>query len=121
MNQNTRTLHRGLDRQSAEAEARDRGSVEIRHLSQPEARDGAKANDDHNEVYRPRTWRSDNSITGQQSKVLLMKLSERVLARGSRYLSGFLGKTSVVAFEAEEPDKFGNKMWRVFVSPQRQK
>jgi hypothetical protein len=36
-------------------------------------------------------------------------------------MAGWLGKASVVAFEAEEPDKFGNKMWRVFVSPQRQR
>ncbi len=40
-----------------------------------------------------------------QGRVLLMQLSERTSARGNRYLSGWLGKASVVAFQAEEPDK----------------
>src|SRR4051794_18996669 len=31
-------------------------------------------------------------------------------------MSGWLGKASVVAFQAEEPDKFGNAVWDVFVS-----
>jgi hypothetical protein len=49
-------------------------------------------------------------------RVLLMQLSERTSAKGSRYLSGWLGKASVVAFQAEAPDKFGNTVWDVFVS-----
>src|SRR4051812_22773956 len=49
-------------------------------------------------------------------RVLLMQLSERTSAKGNRYLSGWLGKASVVAFQAEEPDKFGNPVWSVFVS-----
>jgi hypothetical protein len=38
-------------------------------------------------------------------RVLLMQLSQRTSAKGNAYLSGWLGKASVVAFQAEEPDK----------------
>ena len=31
-------------------------------------------------------------------------------------MSGWLGRASVVAFEAEEPDRYGNKCWNVYVS-----
>ena len=48
-------------------------------------------------------------------RVLLMQLSERTSAKGNAYLSGWLGKASVVAFQAEEPDKWGNPVWDVFV------
>ena len=37
-------------------------------------------------------------------------------ANGNRYLSGWLGKASIVAFLDEQPDKFGNPCWSVFVS-----
>jgi hypothetical protein len=50
------------------------------------------------------------------ARVLLMQLSERTSAKGNRYLSGFLGRASVVAFLDEEPDKRGNPCWSVFVS-----
>src|ERR687886_456034 len=50
------------------------------------------------------------------NRVLLMQLSERTSAKGNRYLAGWLGKASVVAFQAEAPDKFGNPVWEVFVS-----
>jgi hypothetical protein len=46
-------------------------------------------------------------------KVLLMELRERTSAKGNRYLAGWLGKASVVAFldrDATEPT------WQVFVS-----
>jgi hypothetical protein len=46
-------------------------------------------------------------------KVLLLELRERTSAKGTRYLSGWLGKAGVVAFldrEAAEPT------WQVFVS-----
>jgi len=46
-------------------------------------------------------------------KVLLLELKERTSASGNRYLSGWLGKASVVAFldkDAAEPT------WQVFVS-----
>src|SRR3954447_11232734 len=49
-------------------------------------------------------------------RVLLLQLSERTSAKGNRYFAGWLGKASVVAFQAEEPDKFGNPVWDVFVS-----
>src|SRR5690348_17334198 len=50
------------------------------------------------------------------NRVLLMQLSERTSGRGNRYLAGWLGKASVVAFQADEPDKFGNPVWEVFVA-----
>src|SRR5690348_5379754 len=49
-------------------------------------------------------------------RVLLLQLSERTSAKGRPYLGGWLGKASVVAFQAEEPDKFGNPVWDVFVA-----
>ena len=51
-------------------------------------------------------------------KVLLLELRERTSAAGNRYLSGWLGKASVVAFldrEAAEPT------WRVYVSTPQQR
>ena len=48
-------------------------------------------------------------------RVLLLTLSERTSGKGNRYLSGWLGKASVVAF-AGEPDKHGNPTWDLFVS-----
>src|SRR3954466_2755006 len=49
-------------------------------------------------------------------KVLLLQLSERTSAKGNPYLSGWLGKASVVGFRGEEPDKFGNPTWNLFIS-----
>ncbi len=48
--------------------------------------------------------------------MLLVTLSQRTSAKGNSYLSGYLGKTSVVGFPGE-PDKFGNETWDLFVSP----
>src|SRR3954447_17306122 len=48
-------------------------------------------------------------------RVLLLTLSERTSAKGNAYLSGWLGKASVVAFRGE-PDKHGNPTWDLFVS-----
>ena len=53
-------------------------------------------------------------------RVLLLTLSERTSGRGNRYLSGWLGKASVVAFPGE-PDKFGNETWNVYVSEPEQR
>src|SRR4051812_36625347 len=53
-------------------------------------------------------------VTGPRA--LLMQLSQRTSAKGNAYLAGWLGKASVVAFLAEEPDKWGNPVWDVFVS-----
>jgi hypothetical protein len=56
-------------------------------------------------------------VTAPNARVLLLTLSERTSARtGRRYMSGWLGKASVVAFEAGEPDRYGNAQWEVFVS-----
>ena len=49
------------------------------------------------------------------NRVLLMSLSVRTSAKGRSYLSGWLGRASVVAF-AGEPDKFGNPTWDVFLA-----
>ncbi len=51
-----------------------------------------------------------------EPKVLLMTLSQRTSGKGNAYLSGWLGKASVVAFPGEA-DKFGNATWDLFVSP----
>jgi hypothetical protein len=51
-----------------------------------------------------------------EPKVLLMQLSERTTARGTRYLSGFLGRARLVAFLDQEPDKFGNPQWSVYAA-----
>src|SRR5690349_22853924 len=48
-------------------------------------------------------------------RVLLMQLSQRTSAKGNAYLSGWLGKASVVAFRGED-DRHGNPTWDVFVS-----
>jgi hypothetical protein len=52
-------------------------------------------------------------VTGSK-RVLLTTLSVRTSAKGRAYLSGWLGKASVVAF-AGEPDKHGNPTWDVFL------
>jgi hypothetical protein len=49
-------------------------------------------------------------------RVLLMRLSIRASAKGTEYLSGFLGCARVVAFKAKEPDKYGNEQWEVYVA-----
>jgi hypothetical protein len=51
----------------------------------------------------------------KKPRVLLAQLSVRTSAKGNRYLSGWLGKASVVGFEGE-PDRHGNKVWDIFVS-----
>jgi hypothetical protein len=47
-------------------------------------------------------------------RVLLTTLSVRTSAKGNTYLSGWLGKASVVAFQGE-PDKYGNETWDLFL------
>jgi hypothetical protein len=47
--------------------------------------------------------------------VLLLQLSERTSARGNRYMRGWLGKATVVAFQGEK-DEAGNQSWDVYVS-----
>jgi hypothetical protein len=51
-------------------------------------------------------------------KVLLIELRERTSASGNVYLSGWLGKASVVGFLDRESEE---KVWRIFVSTPQQK
>ena len=53
-------------------------------------------------------------MSAHQQRVHLLTLSERMSAKGNRYLAGWLGKASVVAF-AGDPDKHGNPTWDLFV------
>jgi hypothetical protein len=48
-------------------------------------------------------------------RVLLLRLSERMSARGNRYMRGWLGKAAVVAFQGEA-DTAGNQTWNLYVS-----
>jgi hypothetical protein len=48
-------------------------------------------------------------------RILLLTLSERTSGKGNRYMSGWLGKASVVAFRGED-DRHGNPTWDLFVS-----
>ena len=48
-------------------------------------------------------------------RVLLASLSVRTSSKGKSYLSGYLGKASVIAFPGE-PDRFGDPTWDLFVS-----
>ncbi len=48
-------------------------------------------------------------------RVLLTRLSVRTSAKGREYLSGWLGKASVVGFKGE-PDKYGNEAWDLYLS-----
>lgn len=51
-------------------------------------------------------------------KVLLLELKERTSAKGNRYLSGWLGKASVVAFMDDKADE---PTWKVYVSEPKPK
>jgi hypothetical protein len=93
-----RDTHRQLDRDFADAEARDGGS-------------DVAASD----IARPRRWRTNAVSGGPQPKVLLLQLSERTPARGNRDMRGWLGKAAVVAFQGEK-DEAGNQSWDVYVS-----
>jgi hypothetical protein len=50
------------------------------------------------------------------ARVLLLTLSERTSAKGTRYLSGWCGKARLVGFLSDEPDKFGNPQWLVYAA-----
>ncbi|QOV92939.1 hypothetical protein [Novosphingobium sp. ES2-1] len=53
----------------------------------------------------------------KDGKVHLFDLRERTSANGNRYLSGWLGKASVVAFLDREAD---DPTWQVYVSQPKQ-
>jgi hypothetical protein len=95
----SRDLHRRLDREHAEAQARDGPDVQ------------------GPDIARPQQWRQDAGVSGGQreAKLLLCELVERTSARGTRYLSGWLGKARLVAF-AGEPDEEGHRTWSVYAS-----
>jgi hypothetical protein len=59
--------------------------------------------------------RAPGEVEMNANRVLLMQLSERTSAKGNAYLSGWLGKASVVAFRGE-PDKHGRETWDLFVA-----
>ena len=64
--------------------------------------------------------RYPNKVTGSASKkrVLLLELHERTSQRGTRYLSGWLGKASVIAF-AEETNERGETLWQLYCEEPR--
>jgi hypothetical protein len=94
-----RDQHRQLDTAYAEAHARD-GVAD----GQPE-------------LVRPTRWKTDTS--GQQPKVLVLKLRQRVSAKGTTYLTGWMGSAKLVGFKDAERDEYGNEVWSVYaVTPQ---
>jgi hypothetical protein len=135
MGPRARDTHRTLDRQHAEAEARDRGSAGIRHLSQPKARDGKafdnikgfEARDGETapteswaqlsqpDITRPRKWTRDIVSAPQELKVLLLELVQRKSAKGTMYLAGWCQKARVVGFLAPEPNEHGEPVWRIYL------
>jgi hypothetical protein len=89
-----RDQHRRMDTAAAEAMARDGGS------------DGAP------DIARPRRWKTDTS--GQQPKVLVLKLRQRTSAKGNTYLDGWMGRAKLIGFKDAEPDQYGNETWSVY-------
>jgi hypothetical protein len=63
----------------------------------------------------PSRLRNQDLRSMSRPRVLLAKLSVRTSSKGREYLSGWLGKASVVGFQGD-PDKFGNPVWDVYVS-----
>jgi hypothetical protein len=76
------------------------------------ARDG---DPDSGGALLPSRFRSKDLRSMSRPRVLLATLSLRTSAKGREYLSGWLGKASVVGFRGE-PDKFGNDTYNLYVS-----
>jgi hypothetical protein len=95
-------VHRRMDAAQAEALAHD-GRELVEHAAP---------------LLPPGRRRADMSTLKRQegSKVLLLRLSERVSKNGRKYYSRWLGLSKVVVFEATEADKYGNPQLEVFVS-----
>jgi hypothetical protein len=129
--------HRALDVAQAEALARDRERVDEAADRQRLAADRdadlayraalAASGDRFRDVADPggalvpskTRLRDARSLSVNRPRVLLTKLSVRTSAKGREYLSGWLGKASVVGFPGEA-DRFGNAVWDIFVSePER--
>jgi hypothetical protein len=102
VSRHARELHRALDRAFSEAMVRDGGE----NLAQAE-------------VFRPRRWRRDIVSGGRDGpRVLLVKLTQKRPAKGTVYLSGWMGAARLVAFLAEETDRDGNQVqvWNVYAA-----
>jgi hypothetical protein len=95
--------HRLMDAAHAEALARDGGNC----------RAGATVVPGHGGALLPSRQRAMDLRSMSRPRVILTKLSVRTSAKGREYLSGFLGKASIVGFKGE-PDKYGNPVWDVF-------
>jgi hypothetical protein len=102
VNRAAASLHRRLDAAQAEALAHD-GNELVEHTAP---------------LLPPGRRRADMSTLKRQdgSKVLLLRLSERVSKNQHLYLSGWLGAAKVVGFKSKEQDKYGNDQWEIFVS-----
>ena len=96
--------HRRLDEAADEAEARDGGESFPNFGSSvllPRTRDRTR---DMRSMDRPR-----------EPRVLLMQLAQRTSAKGTAYLTGWLGKAKLVGFKGE-PDQWGNETWLVYAA-----
>jgi hypothetical protein len=95
-----RDQHRKLDQGFAEAHARDGGA------------------DGQPELVRSRHWKQDATVSGGRSepRVLLVKLTQKMSAKGTVYLSGWMGAARLVGFADREPDKDGNQVWNIFAA-----
>jgi hypothetical protein len=69
----------------------------------------------HGGALLPSRLRYKDLRTMSRPRVLLTRLSVRTSAKGREYLSGWLGKASVVGFKGE-PDKYGNEAWDLYLS-----
>jgi hypothetical protein len=117
VNENTRTLHRTMDRQSVEAEARD-GAYHGTPQSYDRT-DGSHGNHEQPDIHRPRRWQKDVVSGPSEAKVLLYKLRVRTSAKGREYLSSWTGSAKLIGFKDAEPDEYGNEVWSVSaVTPQ---
>src|SRR5215211_9541287 len=89
MSAHAREQHRRLDREHAEAFARGGGD------------------EGHGDIARPRRWRQDGTVSGGRRdgpRVLLVKLTQKKSAKGTIYLSGWMGAARLVGFLADETD-----------------
>jgi hypothetical protein len=99
MSTHARDTRRQLDGAYAETETRDGDDLEGRG------------------IMRPHRWRTDTS--GEQSKVLVLKLRQRTSARGNVYLNGWMGQAQLLGFKEAERDEYGNEVWSIYaVTPQ---
>jgi hypothetical protein len=105
-----RDQHRRLDREHAEAQARDRSDL-VKNADEV-AGPG---------ITRPRRWRQDSTVSGGRRdgpRVLLVKLTQKKSTKGTVYLSGWMGAARLVAFLSDEQDRDGNpvQVWSVYAA-----